>query len=145
MAPAPVCRRLVIGLGNPLRGDDAAGPAVARRIAADRPPGVRVIETAGLFPELAADLAAAGRVIFVDAAAGATAVSARPVEPQAGTALDHALRPAALLALAELAFGRAPPAVLVTLPARDFGLGRPLSRAARRALPAAERAVRSGL
>jgi hydrogenase maturation protease len=145
MAPAPACRRLVIGLGNPLRGDDAAGPAVARRIAADRLPGVRVIEAAGLLPELAADLAAAGRVIFVDAAADATAVAAQAIEPRAGHALDHALRPATLLALAQLAFGHAPPAVLVTLPARDFGLGRPLSRATRRALPAAERAVRSGL
>ncbi len=145
MVPAPACRRLVIGLGNPLRGDDAAGPAVARRIAAHRLPGVRVIEARGLLPEHAAELAAAGRVVFVDAAPDTAVVRAAALAPRAGTSLDHALGPAGLLALAELAFGRAPPAALVTVPARDFGLGRPLSRRTRQALAAAERAVRAGL
>jgi hydrogenase maturation protease len=36
-------RFLVIGLGNPDRGDDGVGPAVARRVAQLRPDGVDVV------------------------------------------------------------------------------------------------------
>ena len=35
---------LVIGLGNPDRGDDAVGHTVARRVAALRLPGIQVVE-----------------------------------------------------------------------------------------------------
>ncbi len=37
-------RAVVVGLGNPDRGDDGVGPAVARAVAALGPPGVRVAE-----------------------------------------------------------------------------------------------------
>jgi len=35
---------LVVGLGSPDRGDDAVGPAVARRVARLRLPGIQVVE-----------------------------------------------------------------------------------------------------
>ena len=61
---------LVIGYGNTLRGDDGIGPAVAEAVAALGLPGVRVIVAHQLTPELAADLADAQLVVFVDAAVG---------------------------------------------------------------------------
>lgn len=41
------CRALVIGIGNPYRGDDGAGLAVAAQIRAAALPGVRVRELEG--------------------------------------------------------------------------------------------------
>ena len=58
---------LVIGYGNELRGDDGIGPRVAEAVAARNHPGVRVRIVCQLVPELAAELAEARTVIFVDA------------------------------------------------------------------------------
>lgn len=42
--PCAGTRVAVVGLGNPDRGDDAVGPAVAGRVAAQRLPGVEVLQ-----------------------------------------------------------------------------------------------------
>jgi len=42
--PADVDHTLVVGLGSPDRGDDAVGPAIARRVAAMRLTGIEVVE-----------------------------------------------------------------------------------------------------
>lgn len=60
---------LVIGLGNPDRGDDAVGLHVARRLAAWALPGVTVIEADGDALALMDRWAGAARVVLVDAAA----------------------------------------------------------------------------
>ena len=60
-------RPLVIGIGNPDRGDDGAGIAVARHLAGA--PGLRVIEKAGDTLALLDAWAGAERVFLVDAAA----------------------------------------------------------------------------
>ena len=62
-------RALVIGLGNPDRGDDAVGLHVARRIAARGVPGVAVEEAGGDTLALLDRWAGMGRVVLVDAAA----------------------------------------------------------------------------
>ncbi len=140
---------LVIAWGNPLRGDDGAGPAVARTVAARGGATVRICHQ--LTPELAADVAAAGRVVFVDARAGPTGragASARGVrvrrlrkQHMPPVAVTHALAPEALLALARALYGAAPPAFLVTVPGARFALGAGLSPSVRRLIPAAARAV----
>src|SRR5690242_2835552 len=58
---------VVIGYGNDIRGDDAAGPLAARAVAAWGAPGVRALAAHQLTPELAEALAAAELAIFVDA------------------------------------------------------------------------------
>lgn len=84
--------RLVIGLGSPDRGDDAVGPAVARRVAELELAGVTVVEhedPTGLI-DLWAD---AELVVVVDAVvSGATAGSLVVVESGAdsGTVADQA-------------------------------------------------------
>jgi len=129
-------RVLVIGCGNPLFGDDAVGPMIAETIEDLARPGVVSRAVQELTPELAADLAATDVAIFVDASLQGEAVTCTPVAPcSAGrTGLDHALTPAGLLALANLAFGHAPPAWLVLVPGRDFELGHALSAPARRGM-----------
>ena len=65
----PMTPFLVIGYGNELRGDDAAGPCVARGVADWGRPEVDGLAVHQLTPELAPALAGAEVVVFVDACA----------------------------------------------------------------------------
>jgi hydrogenase maturation protease len=126
------CEVLVIGYGNALRGDDGIGPAVAAEIAAMALPGVRVLAVHQLTPELAANIADARRVVFVDAAVSGdlvtvTRLTAEPTPPS----LTHATDPRALLALAGVLEGHAPDAWLVTARGSDFRYKEGLSEAGR--------------
>ena len=61
---------LIIGYGNPLRGDDGVGWRVAEAVAAALPDGAaEVLTVHQLTPELAELMSRADRVIFIDAAA----------------------------------------------------------------------------
>ena len=135
---------LVIGYGNPLRGDDGAGPAVAEQIRGLFP-GIRVITPHQLLPELADTIARADLVVFVDAALGATpgAVRCDPVRPGPEARLDHVLTPAALLRLTSDAFGCEPPSWLVRVQGQSFGVGRTLSGPVAGAVPAAVELIQS--
>lgn len=57
----------VIGIGNEWRGDDGAGLAVARRLAALSPPGMDVLESGGEPLSLMDLWQGAARVVLVDA------------------------------------------------------------------------------
>ena len=70
---------LVIGLGNPDRGDDAVGLHVARQVAALGMPGVAVMEAEGDTLALLDRWAGATRVLVVDAAMMRAAVM--PTQP----------------------------------------------------------------
>jgi len=114
---------LVIGYGNPLRGDDGIGPAVAAEIDSFHFTGVRVLVVHQLTPELAADLVEVRLVVFVDAAVSAEPVKAVRLErpaPAAGV-MTHATDPRATLALAWTVYGQGPEAWLVTAAGDDFG------------------------
>lgn len=113
---------LVIGYGNTLRGDDGIGPAVAQEVDRLGVPGVRVIVAHQLTPELAADLADARLVVFVDATTGGEPVTAVRLDGSPPAApMTHAADPSSLLALAGAAYGRAPAGWLVTAAGTDFG------------------------
>ena len=58
---------LVAAIGNPDRGDDGVGPAVAREIRRRAPAGVRVIECDGDVLELIDEWAQFAAVILIDA------------------------------------------------------------------------------
>jgi hydrogenase maturation protease len=137
-ARPPARRWLVIGYGNPLRGDDAAGPLLAGRVAAWQLPGVTALAVHQLTPELAARLAECDRAVFLDARQGGGEARWRalaPAETHAG--LEHASDPARLLALARDLFGARPAAWLLTLPGVEFSFGAGLSEPTARALEAA--------
>jgi hydrogenase maturation protease len=61
---------VVIGMGNPDRGDDGVGRAVARRLRDASPPGVEVRECAGEATALLASWEGADEVVLVDACRG---------------------------------------------------------------------------
>ena len=73
LAPPPVEPRsaltLVVGCGNLLRGDDAVGPVLVRRLL-DRglPPGVEVADAGTSGMDVAFRMRGAARVVVVDAA-----------------------------------------------------------------------------
>ena len=135
---------LALALGTTLRGDDGAGAAVARGLAALLP-GVEVVETVGLLPEHAEAVAAADGVLFLDASVSGPPgeVRATLLQPRAArAALLHALAPEELLGLARALYGRAPPAALVTVTGRDFSFGEKLSPEVAAALAPARRLAR---
>jgi hydrogenase maturation protease len=132
---------VVIGYGNPLRGDDGAGFHAALLLADDaRAEGALVLARHQLTPELAEDISHAGLVVLVDAAtAPATpgAVSIRPlprVSPSAGL-FSHHVDPASLLEFSEAWFGQAPPAMQVSVGIGNAEPGTVLSAAVAGAMP----------
>ena len=107
---------LVIGFGNPLRGDDGAGWRVAELLCDDpRAAGARVLARHQLTPELAEDVAKARLLVLVDASAEpnrAGEISSSPLQsrPRSGALYSHHVDPAGLLELATALYGQAPPA-----------------------------------
>jgi hydrogenase maturation protease len=78
-------RALVIGLGNPDRGDDAVGLHIARRVATLALPGVAVEEARGDTLALLDRWAGAASVVLADAAApAATPGRIHRLDPLAG-------------------------------------------------------------
>lgn len=134
---------LIIGYGSPLRGDDAAGPRAAERLARR---GFDALAVHQLLPELAERIAAAGTVIFLDADA-AVAPGEVAIEPLAecgaSRTFEHHAIPAGLLRLAHVAYGARPAAWLVRMGGAGFDFGDAVSPAAERAVARAVAAVES--
>lgn len=123
---------LVLGYGNCLRGDDAAGPLAAEAIAAKVTSNVRVHVVHQLVPELAEPVAGVDLVVFIDAASDVPAdavFEVRTVSPAASFVGRgaHNADPAALLAAARDLFGNAPSALLLSIAAESFDFGAPPS------------------
>jgi hydrogenase maturation protease len=141
---------LVIGYGNPQRGDDGVAWKVLDSLRATQPrpdaPPLRLKRVHQLAPELADPASRARAVIFVDARADASpgTVSCEPVTPGTGTgSLTHSLSPQAVLLYAERLFGHVPRAAVVTVGGTSFDHGDELSPEALRAVPKASRRIRS--
>ena len=155
---------LVVGYGNPLRGDDGAGQEVALMLRAElADTGASTVLAHQLLPELALDASRSRLVVFIDAAAGepAGSLSVRPLSAggsppadppadlptgaaragSAAGAFSHQLGAADVLALARCLYGGCPVALLVSVGAASLEPGVGLSAAVRCALPHAARAV----
>ncbi|MBQ0957768.1 hydrogenase maturation protease [Ideonella sp. 4Y11] len=131
---------LLIGIGNPARGDDGLGPALVEALQAE--PGLEAIAVFQLQVEDALLLADRPAVLFVDAARPGHAgdgVLLRPISAQPDRApISHALRPEALLAVARDVLGQAPPpSALLAVQGEQFGLGEGLGETTRGRLPQA--------
>ena len=151
--------RLVIGIGNPLRGDDGVGALLAEQAAvltaAETGGPVAVRSVQQLTPELAAELAQLEAVLFIDAwpAPAGAVPQLIDVSPagrsgachQAGASGSHRLEPAALLAVSQALYGRAPAAQLLLVPAFAFEHGTALSAELKAALPQARALLRQWL
>jgi len=134
---------LVIGYGNTLRRDDSLGCLIADAVGRWQRPGARSMSLAQLTPELAAELAAAQTVIFVDARKSSSpsepTVQVEPLSPCGGdwASLVHALTPSVLLGLCKAVFGKCPESWQVTVPGSDFSFGEGLSDLAGRGMDGA--------
>jgi hydrogenase maturation protease len=135
-----MARLLLIGYGNPGRGDDALGWAVAE--AMDKL-GLRDLEVKldyQLNVEHAFDLKGHDAVIFVDAAlAGPESFEFRPLTPSdPATFSSHSVSPSGVLALARDLFGVVVPGYVLAVRGYEFDeFGAELSPGARRNLEAA--------
>lgn len=139
-AVKPARRILLIGYGNPGRGDDGLGPALAAEIEALGIRGLTVDIDYQLTVDHAALIAAHDLVVFADAMIG-LAVPYRLAEVDAAqpAALgSHQVSPEAALALAGLLFGQAPPGWMLAIGGQEFGeVKEGLSQPARENLAAA--------
>jgi hydrogenase maturation protease len=133
---------IVVGVGNRLRGDDAAGLAVIDRLrTAGLPDGVRIVEREGEAVALIDEWEAAEEVIVVDAVrSGAPAGTvhrvdalAAPLPAAFARTSSHAFGIAETIELAR-ALGRLPGRLEVYgIEGTEFGAGRELGPVVRRA------------
>lgn len=132
-SPSPDTGLLIIGYGNPLRGDDGVGPKVAEAVEELHLPDVHTLICHQLSPEHAEPIARARTVIFVDAAVDAPKdVQLRKLEPnETSQLMAHAADPRTMLALARDVFGHCPDAWWLTIPAEKLDFGEEFSPAAR--------------
>jgi hydrogenase maturation protease len=137
---------LIIGYGNPLRGDDGVGPRAAELLAEaggtippPLPDGVQILVCHQLTIELAPQIAEAGRLILIDACAGGAPGTVQqytltPAIPESAS-LTHHIDAQGLLAAAELLYGRAPETMLFTVSGSSFDPGGALSPTVAAAVP----------
>jgi len=130
---------LVLGYGNPGRQDDGLGPAAAGALSQMGWRNLTVVDDYQLNIEDALDVAAHDIVWFVDAAkTGHAPYSVRDVCPSPTTEFtSHLLRPAALLAIAQIYCNRAPPAFLLAIRGYEFEFVETLTEGGRENLGAA--------
>jgi hydrogenase maturation protease len=104
--PATADRVLLIGFGNPARGDDGLGPALAAAVAGWDLDGVTVETDYQLHVEHAADAAEYEVVIFADAEVEGTGpFRFRRLEPKTELSFtSHSVSPASVLGLARQLF-----------------------------------------
>ena len=128
-------RCIVFGIGNPDRGDDAAGPAAARQLREVLPPSIEIIEHGGEATALFAQMDGAGSVLLIDACvSGAQPGTIHRFDASAAPVPDVALRLSTHgygLAMAiELArtLGQLPrQCIIYAIEGASFEMGAPLS------------------
>ena len=133
MNPAPI---LIIGIGNPSRGDDALGPMLIERLEAlqlsDTLPKVELLTDFQLQVEFAIDLLGREQVIFVDACLNATPPFefSPVVAAEDSSYSSHALSPSAVLHAYRKLYGEPPTAHVLAIQGIKFELGEGLSTGA---------------
>ena len=142
-----MARALLLACGNTLRGDDGVGWWIGGELKQNPPvPGLEVVLSQQLLPELADQVSCADVVVFVDCSAitAAGSISVIPIEAAAELPrlLTHHMDPASLLRLASDLFGRVPhSAVVVTIGGESFDLTEGLSDTVQTAIPKAVAAI----
>jgi len=134
---------LVIGYGNTLRGDDAAGVHAAELIA-QRHPEIICVCLHQLVPELAEQIAECDLVFFIDAQKNITQPNARLVAPsiEADQPRTHFISPESLLALSQQLYQHIPTkAYVVGIPASQFEFSEELSTATKNGVDESVRLV----
>jgi hydrogenase maturation protease len=125
---------LIVGYGNPLRGDDAVGHIAALQLAKlfENDAAVDVWNVQQLTPDLAENIAKYEFVILVDARqqtpAGQIILEKLALPPRmVSRPYSHHMQPVELFALTKALYQASPRIVLATITAEDFEVGKPLS------------------
>jgi hydrogenase maturation protease len=120
---------LIIGIGNPSRGDDALGPLLIERLEALNLIDVELITDFQLQVEYAFDLQGRESVIFIDASvSGPDPYDFRQIEAKEDDSYSsHVLSPAAVLHAYQMLYGAPPEANLLAIRGYEFELGQGLS------------------
>lgn len=130
---------LVIGYGNPLRGDDGLGWEAAQQVNNLLRGTADVLAVHQLTIDLAEPVSRYDRVIFIDAAAGdhtgEVCCTRIDPDPSAECAFTHQMQIPALLVAAEQLYGSCPEVYLLTVSSTSFGYGEMLSDDMLAALP----------
>jgi len=137
---------VVIGVGNALRADDAAGLEIVRRLRAG--PGVDVLEQSGEATALLDALRGRAAALIVDAAAGTDPGRLHRLDAAAGPlpqgmfgVSTHGFGVAEGIELAR-ALGALPPVCVVyAVEGERFETGAPISEAVARTLPLAAESI----
>jgi hydrogenase maturation protease len=125
-------RVLVIGYGNPLRGDDGFGPTVASRliphIDTDQ---VEILVVQQLTPDLAEPVSRAALTLLIDARVGDSpgTIHVEPVSrpAEAPVTYQHHVDPGVLFGAAQSLYGVTPELILISVEANQFDAGEGLS------------------
>lgn len=114
---------LLIGYGNPGRGDDGLGPAFSESMAARDLTSWRIDTDYQLVAEHAFDVSGHELVVFADAEiGGAEPFSFREIKPGAPEVLgSHSLVPETVLSLCETLYGAAPRAFVLGISGAEYG------------------------
>lgn len=130
-------RAVVLGVGNPFRKDDGAGPAVTRRLDGRLPEGVTIAAVPGSAAEILSAFAGAARAILVDATSSGAPpgtlqrwdAAAGPLPAALAGVSSHGLGVAEAVELAR-ALRQLPPSLMVYgIEGADFGMGEGLTPA----------------
>lgn len=132
---------IVIGIGNPYRGDDGAGLKVARTLKNKMPPGVRVEESSGEIGELMELWKDCKKALAVDAlSSGGPPGKVMRFEAHAGPLpaetfhySTHGLSLAEAVELARAMNALPPRLVIFAIEGKDFTAGEALSKEVERA------------
>jgi hydrogenase maturation protease len=130
-----VAERLVLGIGNPDRGDDAVGRLIARCLRTRVPADVRIAEHDGEATALLAELQSARRAWLIDAArSGARPGTIRRIDSSvadlaipSGTVSSHGSGVAEAIALARALNVLPGQCIVYAVEGANFAAGAPLS------------------
>ena len=133
-------RILVIGYGNPYRGDDGFGIRAAEQFEGmNTDSGVQVVAAQELRPEFAEMASRVDLLIFLDASTQGQPGTVRLTDvalAEGATGLfSHDLTPERLLAAAQVIYGCRPHGLLISVTGEDFGIGAQLSPVVAASLP----------
>jgi hydrogenase maturation protease len=140
---------LILGWGNPLRGDDALGWRAAEQLSEGLAGCQATVHVSHqLLPEFAFEIAGSDLVIFIDAACDNGPfgrVRFERVVPRRcdSAAFSHHIDPPALLDMAQALYGSHPEAYLFTVAGRSFEYGEELSPEVAAAVPELLAQIRS--
>lgn len=124
----------LLGVGNPLRGDDGIGAFVCAEMDGQKLPGLVTRTVHQLDPALLEELAGFENLVIVDAAVNEAGVSFRrlPDDEAGAVSSSHHVNAQLLQTLAKMLYDRCPVFYLCAVGAVSFGMGEGLSPVAKK-------------